>query len=46
MYRERMTSSRVWIPDEGLRPFLGTMSPKPIVLNAEKERVKKIKFFL
>ena len=45
MYRERMTSSSVWIPDEGSRPFLGTMSPKPIVLNAEKKRVKNIIFF-
>lgn len=42
MYRDRMTSSKVWIPDEGSRPFLGTMSPKPIVLNAEKERVTSL----
>ena len=36
MYRPRMTYSSVWIPDEGSWPFTGTISPNPIVLNAER----------
>lgn len=39
MYKPRTTSSNVCIPDDGSRPLLGTISPNPIVLNAEREQV-------